>query len=103
MFGDHHCLSLWDPAFLIYFRLQGLAVAVFDGHDLEVLVAVDVKALDEVGTVALIHQSGLRFAESLLDLLDEFALLIADCPEIHNLDGHLFFGPVIHGLVDLAI
>lgn len=55
VFGDHHCFRLRDPAFLVDFGLQGLSVAVLDCHDFEVIVAVDVEALDEVWAVALVH------------------------------------------------
>lgn len=103
MLGDHHCFCLRDSAFLVYLGLQGLSVAVLDGHDFEVIVAIHVKAFDKVWTVAFIHKSRLRFAQPLLDLLDEFALFVADRFKVHDLDSHLLFCLIIHSFVNLSI
>ena len=57
--ADDHCLVLGNGRLLVDFFLQILTIAVLDHHYLEVLVAVHVVELDEVGAIAHVHQPGL--------------------------------------------
>jgi hypothetical protein len=92
-----------DSPLLLDLGLQGLAVAVLDHHDLQVLVLEDVEAFEEVGTVAHVHEAGFTLGESQLDGLDHLVGLVFDLLHVDEFDGYLLFGLVIHAFEDAAV
>ena len=100
---DDNCLVFRDGGLLVDFVLEVLAIAVFDHQDFEVLVAVDVVKLDEVGVVAHEHQSRLSLSQSFLDFLDFWVAVFLDDFEVDEFDCYLYFRFVVHAAVDLPV
>ena len=101
MLDYHYCLFLGDTNFFIDFLLEHSAIAVFDDHNFESLVFVDVIAFDYMLALALHHELGLCFAETASDLAHFLVGLELDCSQVENLYSYHAFGLVIHAFVDL--
>ena len=59
MLNDFDGLFFRNSSLFIDLFLQGWSVAIFEYQDLEIIVAIDIKAFDQVGAIALIHKARL--------------------------------------------
>lgn len=100
---NHPSLSLGNSSLCINLCLESTTIAIFDDENLQVFILVNVKTLEEIGTVTLVHKSRLRFSKSQLNLLYDLIFLCLHFAEIEHFDCNLFFALVIHAAVDTAI
>jgi len=101
LFEDFYGFLFGDSVSVGDFLGESAAIAVFDDHNFQPLVLVDIIQFHDVIGVNSHHKFGLCFGEPLADLLDlGAAFLPVDGDEIKNFYSYLLFSLVIHASVD---
>lgn len=103
MLKDHPSLVLRNSLLLVDFSLKRLSVTIFNNKDLQILIFVDIEALQQIGTITLVHQSRLRLRQSQLNRLHNGILIALYLTHIDQFDRYLLFGLVIHPPEDTSI
>jgi hypothetical protein len=103
MLNDLNGLLFRDSPLIINLFLKSWSIAVFQDEDLKIIIPENVIALHKIGAIELIHKAWLRFAQALLDGSNSVTSFCVNGAKVHELDGNLFLGFIVHSLVNLPI
>lgn len=103
MFSNAHSLTLSQSLLIVNFSLKSFAITVFNHHQFEIIILVNVIALQKMRTITHIHQFWLWLAKPDTDGFYSRISLLTDISQVHKFQSYLSLSLIIHASIDLSI